>query len=157
MSKWLIMLIGLAVAACGGMSSEDANNHGFGWQFDVQGPTGLKVRYDPAELKQGFPQTPIHIFENQYNGMQKCAGLYAPPPFVIFVTEESLPNNGGWYYSSPPLITIKGLFVFNHEVLHYLLDMNTGDLDPNHLSPLWQKCVSPQAAPLPVAPPQSQS
>ena len=141
MSKWIILLICLAVASCGGDgSSDDPNNHGFGWSFDVQGATGLKVRYDPEELKQGVPQTPVHIFENQYNEVQKCAALYAPPPFVIFVPDESLPDNAGFYYSDPPLITIKGLFIFKHEVVHYLLDYNTGDLDPSHASPLWGHC-----------------
>lgn len=130
----------MAVTGCGGGSVDQDNNHGFGWQFDVQGSSGLRVRYDPEELRRGFLQTPIHIFESQYNEVQKCAGFYAPPPFVIFVSDESLPDYGGFYYSDPPLITIKGLFIFKHEVIHYLLDYNTGNLDPSHASPLWGRC-----------------
>ena len=135
-----IVLMSFALAGCG-VSDESAHNHGYGFAFDVQGVTGLKVRYDPEELRQGFLQTPTDVFEAQYFEVEECTGLTAPAPFVIVVSEDALGDRGGFYYSDPPLITIKGLFIFKHEAIHYLMDYNTGDLDSNHSSPLWAKCA----------------
>ena len=123
----------LSCVSCGSGGDGDSNNHGYGWEYDVQGASGLKVRYHP-----GATQTTVHMLETAYNEVQQCTGLTAPPPFVIFT--DSLPDVRGLYYWSPSLIAIETWFIFKHEAVHYLLDHNTGNPDPAHNSELFAKC-----------------
>lgn len=129
------LLILLLLAGCGGGPDD---NHGYGFAYDVQGASGLRLRFNPAEPVD--QRTPVEIFENTYMEVQKCAGLTAPAPMVIVVPEGTFGYSGGHYYSDPPLVVVTALFMFKHEVIHYLLDHNTGNLDPDHLSPLFTKC-----------------
>lgn len=128
----------LVLAGCGG--HDPANNHGYGFAFDIQGASGMQVRYDPTEVSRGIPQTPVTLLEQFYAEVQACTGLSAPAPFVIFVSNAQLGELDGFYYSDPSLVLVKGLFIFKHEVIHYLLDANTGNLDIEHRSPLFHKC-----------------
>lgn len=131
----LLAIIAALLAGCGSGGDGNSNNHGYGWEYDVQGASGLKVRYHPEAQ-----QTPVQMFETAYNEVQQCTGLTAPPPFVIFVGNDALPGVRGLYYWSPPLIVIKTWFIFKYEAVHYLLDHNTGNPDPAHNSELFAKC-----------------
>lgn len=129
------LFVFLSSVSCGS-GGGDNNNHGYGWEYDVQGASGLTLRYDPAEPVD--QRTPVAVFEDFYRDVQNCTGLAAPAPLVLVV-----PNPGGTagrYYSDPPLITVTGLFVFKHEAIHYLLDHNTGNLDKAHNSELFANC-----------------
>lgn len=61
-------------------------------------------------------------------------------PFVIYVPPGALDPLDGHYLSGPPLIRLEVIGWFKHESIHYLLDVNAGDLDPGHKSPLFSKC-----------------
>lgn len=136
--RYLLILL---LAGCGGgnetMQAVDNNNHGYGFQFDVQGAAGLKLRGGPD----------ASVFENDFAATQQCAGLNAPDPFVILIPKDTLgtdPATGlpyiGRYLNKPSLILLEPKGSMQHESIHYLLDVNTGDLDPGHLSPLFKKC-----------------
>jgi len=139
--RTLTLVVLLVMAGCGG-SSDDTNNHGYGYQFDVMGTSGLQLRYSPT-LNAGDYYADIAFYESEFERVQACTGISAPAPFVIVVKPEQLPDHGGYYYSGPALIVVDdfiALSAFRHEAIHYLLDYSTGDLDPGHLSPLFSRC-----------------
>ena len=139
--RTIVLIVLLVLAGCGG-SSDDTNNHGYGYQFDVMGASGLQLRYSPT-LNAGDYYADIAFYESEFGRVQACTGISAPAPFVIVVKPDQLPDHAGYYYSNPPLIVIDdfvALAAFRHEAIHYLLDYSTGDLDPGHRSPLFQKC-----------------
>lgn len=127
-------MLGVALLLLAGCGGSESDNHGYGFAFDVQGATGLKLRFNHSEPPD--QRTPVWIFESRYMDVQKCTGLTAPPPMVI----DSANGDPGIYYSDPPLIVVTKLYAFNHEVIHYLLDYTTGDPDSNHKSMLFKKC-----------------
>jgi len=136
----------LLLVGCGGSNDESSpqadNNHGYGYEYDVAGATGLRLRYTPT-LKAGDYYADIAFYESEFERVQDCTGISAQAPFVIVVKPEQLPAHFGYYYSDPSLIVIHdivALVAFRHEAIHYLLDVSTGDLDPEHLSPLFSKC-----------------
>jgi hypothetical protein len=59
------------------------------------------------------------------------------------------PNFPCQYYASgcsgefvePNLVKIGNLYVWRHELIHYLLYLNTGDPDTAHQSPLFNQCA----------------
>lgn len=64
---------------------------------------------------------------------------------LVAVEWETFPCR--WYeagcageYTSPNLIRVGDPEKFGHEVVHYLLDLNTGDPDPEHDSDLFWRC-----------------
>jgi len=139
--RTIALIVLLALAGCGG-SSDETNNHGYGYQFDVMGASGLQLRYSPT-LEAGDYYADIAFYESEFERVQDCTGISAQAPFVIVVKPEQLPAHFGYYYSDPSLIVIHdivALVAFRHEAIHYLLDVSTGDLDPEHLSPLFSKC-----------------
>ena len=44
-------------------------------------------------------------------------------------------------YVNPNHLKIGSLYVWRHEVIHYLLDVNTGDPDAAHKSDLFKTCI----------------
>jgi len=140
--RLIALLTILLLIGCGGSEYEDTNNHGYGYEHDVAGSTGLRLRYTPT-LKAGDYYADIDFYETEFERVQDCTGLSAPAPFVIVVKPEQLPAHFGYYYSAPSLIVIHdniAIVAFRHEAIHYLLDSSTGNLDPEHLSPLFSKC-----------------
>jgi hypothetical protein len=136
---------------CGGGGDEpqSADNHGYGWEFDAASKNGLRLR------KTGATTADADLLEAIAEGVEACSGINAaPPPFVIVVPKDSLGANVGFYLPSPPLILIDESFGFGeayaHEVLHYLLDVSTGNLDPNHQNPAFEKCFPDVIFPLEV-------
>lgn len=130
-----VLFIVLFLAGCGS-GDEGNNNHGYGFQYDVQGAAGMKLRGGPDA---GF-------LENLYAETEACTGLSAPDPFVIVVTPGSLdapeaPNTVGIYWNDPPLVLldISQSNPAKHEFIHYLMDVVQHVQDPNHTGPLW-KC-----------------
>ena len=134
----VILLALLFLAGCGGSDYEPAtDNHGHGYQFDAQGASGLKLRYTPV-FDASHPFSDVAFYERVFEDMQRCAGLSAPAPFVIVIAQRT---PAGIYYSDPPLVTIdENVLSLRHEIIHYLLDYATGDIDAAHGSPLFAKC-----------------
>jgi hypothetical protein len=124
--RYLILL--LLLSACGG-----ADNHGYGWHYDVSGDTGLRVRYD--RNSQGFP---IRAIELWYKEIQDCMGLSASAPLIIFVPDLiDNRHNGRTYDNGSILITSIFVkisspeYVVKHELIHHLFFQN-GDYSPNN-------------------------
>lgn len=57
-----------------------------------------------------------------------------------FDCPEHLEGCGG-RFTQPNIIRIGNFASWKHEVVHYLLDVNTGDLDPEHLSHFFTECT----------------
>jgi len=142
--RTLALLMLAALAGCGMPSDNDTNNHGYGYEYDVQGSSGLRLRYAP-EFAAANPQWDIAFFEKRWSDVQACAEMSAPAPFVIIVPVGTLgkqpdgSNVRGRYFSSPSLIVIDEniSWLDKHEETHYLLDYNTGDSSHNHDHPLF--------------------
>lgn len=138
--KALIAIVILLLAGCG---SGDEDNHGYGFQYDVQGAAGLKLRFSGAPPNFDFMKDPAY-YEKAFAEVEACSKLQAPAPFIILVKNQVREGSDGFYMSSPSLIllTIPAYPpVMKHEFVHYLLDVNTGDLDPNHKSSLFNDCT----------------
>jgi hypothetical protein len=134
--RYLGLLL-VALAGCGLQVDPVDNNHGYGWQYDAQGPRGLKLRTPmPATEQQAS------FYENIASTVASCVGTNTetPPPFVIVVAAGSLAPRVGNYYSDPQLIVIDEgweVIAYEHEVIHWILNG-----DPDHTSTLWQSgCV----------------
>jgi len=142
----------LLLVGCGGADVNSDNNHGFGFEFDAQGESGMKLRSSPHNVQPTEFST-VEYYEGQFTELLKCTGLDAPvPPFVIldevldrelFGKDPSGVTLAGWAFVDPPLIVLdfRYGYLFKHEALHYLLDYTTGNSDPNHSSPLFSLCT----------------
>ena len=159
-------IAGLAglLLACAIQADPAADNHGYGWDYDAVGETGLRLRYDDgAGEALRPPRTPpdtIAWFERVYAETAACVDVSAPAPFVILVPPGMVDPGqdgqslGGRYYYNPPLIvvapvpTIVGGYAlpdatFRHEAVHYLLDQAGVPFATNdaHDSPLFDICT----------------
>lgn len=137
--RWLMVLI--VLSGCGSHAEEprqSGDNHGFGWEYDAITQRGLRLRYKPA-LNDGDFLATTSLYEGWFDDMARCTGLRAPMPFVIIQPLGSLDAEGvnGRYYPAPPLIQIQSVLAFQHEVIHYLLDLNGLDVDAAHTSSVW--------------------
>jgi len=144
----IVLALSLALAACGGDDEKPydpaSDNHGLGYQFDAQGPRGLKLRFAPRFTAGDRLANPA-TYEQAFDELQTCSGLSAPvPPFVIIQPSGTLPDVNGLYYSEPPLIRIDEPGAFRHEALHYLFEVNTGDPDSSgtHADQAFTRCTS---------------
>ena len=146
-----LLLLVLMLIACAGCGSGDDNNHGYGFEFDVQGASGLRLRYSGAVAPGGTVATMISdpvFYERIFAEVEACMAMTAPAPFVIIVKHGELDGGvAGHHFSDPQLIVVDVTYiltnrssVLRHEIIHYLLDINTGDPDPNHSSAVFAEC-----------------
>jgi hypothetical protein len=132
------LLLLIVLSGCGGGSTDEPENHGYGWQFDAVSSGGLRLR------KTNATEDDANEYERLSKWSENCVGADAPPPFVIVVPKGSLlPSATGRYFSNPPLIVIDESVStsYGHELVHYLLDQSTGDPDISHASALFLKCT----------------
>ena len=144
------LLLLVALSSCGGIDQEPLPCHGYGCEYDVQGPAGMRLRYAPA-VEPGDPRANVAFLEQLYQMVEDCAGIQAPPPFVVIEKDGTLvsPLDGlprkGLYYSDPDLVLIDDstwtFWSLKHETVHYLLHHALGNSDPDHTSPLFGTCV----------------
>lgn len=138
--RLLFMTLILLMTGCGGGGSgEGNNNHGYGWEFDAVSTNGLKLR------RPGATNRDADFLEAIAQTVERCSGVDTlPPPFVISVPKESLGQAVGVYFSSPPLIVVDESWfdvAYPHEVMHYLIEVTTGNLDQTHQHPGFSNCV----------------
>lgn len=144
--KIILLLITTLLAACGGggeRQNEPPNNHGYGFHFDVQGASGLRLRYTPT-LNASNAQASAAFYEDVFLNVMRCTGISVEmPPFVIIVPVGSLDGvtkRSGLYFSNPPLIVVESAVAFEHEAIHYLREKLNGDPDGAHTSPMFGNC-----------------
>ena len=126
------------------------NNHGYGYQYDQIGATGLRVRWSGAQLPS------LTDIEKFYQETMTCTGISATGPLVIIT--DSLPAGGslGLTFLDTGTILIPSLldpdprasfWTYKHEFIHYLLHQAGFDPAANaaHLSPLFIECTQPPA------------
>jgi hypothetical protein len=132
MAKWIIVL-SLFLSACGQDADigtdPAATNHGYGWDYDQSGDSGLRVNYiDGAALTVDFS-----IIESWYLAAQKCTGIAASGP-LIAVTAQQIVNpegkvvNGLTYFDTGLIVMTENVispanieYLLKHETIHYLL------------------------------------
>lgn len=144
--KNTLLVLSIALAACGGGSMESPDNHGFGWGFDAQGPKGLKLRMPNATAEDA------RFLEMIAGNVLACMGKsdMPPPPFVVVVPPGQVPPPPGFllgsvagiYMSNPPLIVLdadSAMIKFGDEVVHYGLN----DTSLDHASPFYRECWRP--------------
>ena len=146
------LLLLAALGGCGGGAAEQEPLpcHGYGCEYDVEGPAGMRLRYAPV-VEPSDPRANVVFLEQLYQMVEDCAGIQAPAPFVVIKKEGALvsPLDGlprhGLYYSDPDLILIDDsawtFWSLKHEAVHYLLHHALGNSDPGHTSSLFVTCV----------------
>lgn len=137
-----VLFIVLLLAGCGSgdESPPPPDNHGYGFQADVQA-SGMSLRYSPV-LNAGDPHAAVAFYQSEFESVEQCTGISGPiPPFVIVVNigDLGLAPSGvlinGAYFSNPSLIVIDTtVAAARHEMIHSLLESSTGDSDGNHKS-----------------------
>lgn len=151
--KNLLIALSFALAACGGGSMESPDNHGFGWEFDIRGASGLKLRYSP-HLAPDSPFANPAYYEQLIAEVDACAGLSAPTTYVILVNNlqtMELGDAAARGFSHPPVIAMdfrvaSSGVVTKHERLHQLLTHNriiipNGNVFHDHDSHLFGLCI----------------
>jgi hypothetical protein len=127
----------LITVGCGGSNPTNSDNIG----FELSPNEWFK--FDDTK----YPITPQHgpLTEKYWTELNDCMGLhYTPKRFLIILRTEEV--KGGWYcnaglcggeYHPRTSIEVLGdihqVQSYKHEMLHYLLDVKTGDADFNHV------------------------
>lgn len=141
--KILTAFIFLFLAGCG--SEDGRDNHGYGWHYDVQGETGLRVRYQPGQPSPGLPD-----IEQIYTAVMSCTGIHATGPLVIFI--GLLEGYRGFTYYDTGTIIISTeintreyemISILKHEFIHHLLHQSgfSETANTNHQSNLFIDCT----------------
>jgi len=93
-------------------------------------------------------QTLVEYLKGGFDEAQACAGLAGGTfdDLTVVMMEPQFPCR--WYENGcsgefvvPNTVKLGSPYVWKHEVIHYLLYVNTGDADSNHTSPLFWDCV----------------
>lgn len=160
----LVLLTCLLLFACEDTGARN-DNHGYGWRYDWQGASGLRVRFeDSADLtslstiKVGLDDTrPFGAIEQTYLDTLSCSGHSAPVAPLVIITGAALDpsehDGQGRYYPDTGLIVVRSvqeyprgwpLEVFKHQVVHFVLHQRDASTDQNvnHGSALFSLCSS---------------
>ena len=150
--RWTALLFLPLLAACGSNSGQD--NHGYGYQYDAIGTTGLRVRFD------GQPAPTLAEIEQLYIETETCTGIQATGPLVIlqpgtFETADGAVVYGRTFLDTGTVLISSlidpdpkaGYYYYKHEFIHYLLHQSGFPFEQNaaHQSPLFNLCTTPPA------------
>lgn len=159
MKKYLFMAL-LVLQGC-----EPSDNHGYGWHYDWQGESGLRVRVedgaerpqlDTIKPDQSEEDVAFLLTESAYLRTIECTRL-APPtfaPLVIFTanTLDTADHAGqSRYYRDTGLIVVRSLpeyprnwsiVLFKHQLIHLLLHQAQApaDQDESHGAAVFSEC-----------------
>jgi hypothetical protein len=131
-------IAGLLALVLLGCANPAADNHGYGWHYDFETASGVRVRYDPGTLAGSA--TPSY-FETAYRETAACLHVspVPPGPLIVIVPPMALPlDHGGqtfldtglilisdpWLQYELSLLAVPGRTVqsrLRHEIVHYLL------------------------------------
>lgn len=144
--KILIALILLFLAGCG--SEEGRDNYGYGWHYDVQGASGLRVRY-----QKGQTEPSLADIEKLYSNTMSCTGINTTAPLIIFVESLGPHIRGTTYLDTGTMIIATAIndiasamtAVIKHEFVHHLLHQSGSPVreNRNHQSNFFLDCVVP--------------
>ena len=100
-------------------------------------PAGVYIDASTEEfLKKAFEETKSCTgFEN---GQFKDLSVVLMPP--TFQCPHFASGCSGEYVA-PNSVKIGNTYIWRHELIHFLLHVNTGDLDASHQSPLFNTCA----------------
>ncbi|MFQ5542860.1 MAG: hypothetical protein ACE5FY_00750 [Nitrospiria bacterium] len=117
---WFLML---TLAGCGEMVSA--------------GPSGVFVDSSTeAFLEKSFEETK-DCTELKEGKFKDVSVIFMPSTFPC----KHYKGGCSGEYVNPNLLKVGTLFVWRHEVIHYLLDLNTGDPDAAHKSTFFKTCT----------------
>jgi hypothetical protein len=100
-------------------------------------PTGIYIDSTTDQfLQKAFEETKICT---GFSGgkYEEVSVVMMPPTFPC----KYYTGGCSGEYVEPNLIKVGSLYSWRHEVVHYLLQLNTGDPDASHQSPFFQSCV----------------
>jgi hypothetical protein len=157
MKNFLALLLLAALAGCGAQTIDD--NHGYGYAFDEQAASGLRVRYANANPPR------IATLDSLYVGVAICMGVEVLPTGPLVILKDGLIASAGhdamtlldtgtilqdsqittfdWSDAAIEFVVQARASTLNHEMVHFLLK-ETGfpdDRNSAHDSPFFDSCV----------------
>ena len=82
----------------------------------------------------------VEVMRTAYSEVQKCTDLSGDPFDSLHIELLPSPADDPSFYRRPNIIFTQSLIQFKFELVHYLLDFNTGDPDKAHSSPFFMSC-----------------
>jgi hypothetical protein len=128
----LLLVLAAGLGGCGAADRPAADNHGYGWEYDQTGASGLRLRYEEAVASDD--RAALQVFEAAFGRVEACLGIAAGGPLVVVVPRGALDGRsgvtpapgyhvGGLYYFDTDLVVVtESLYALRHELVHYLLD-----------------------------------
>jgi hypothetical protein len=134
----LILATGFLLSGCSSGSAADLEGTALA-SPDPQPASGIHLDKSYTDLLEREFNRTVECTSLAGNFWEVAVFLYPPPQF-----ECTGGNNAGKLcygeFMEPNKILLARTTSWRHEVIHYLLYKNTGDLDPDHHSPLFIKC-----------------
>ncbi|HEX9756587.1 MAG TPA: hypothetical protein VGB26_02150 [Nitrospiria bacterium] len=114
----------LSLTGCGGESHSAGTAGVF---VDSSTENFLKTTFDETKKCTQFSE----------GNFDELSITLMPPNFPCKFYESGCSGE----YLEPNHIKVGSHYIWRHEVIHYLLKLNTGDPDPSHLSPFFISCA----------------
>lgn len=136
------------LAGCNSGSSSDGTCEVYDCSYDQVTPLGIRFRSDFTR-----PHIGADMIDDAYRATSECMGLwYKPNILVAEVREPPVPGDSGKTKSGvhiagrPALVYVHGMTLYpestlQHEFVHHILWMSTGDPDGEHVSPYFDICT----------------
>ncbi len=118
-----LLFLWVSMSACG----EEASAGKVGLFIDESTAKFLKTEFEDTKVCGKFE-----------NGAFEDVSVVMMPP--VFPCKHYAGGCSGEYVN-PNHLKVGSLYVWRHEVIHYLLDLNTGDPDAEHRSALFKTCI----------------
>lgn len=126
-TSFLAGLAALVVLSGCGKEGHSAESNPPGLFIDTSTERFLQKAFDETKACAG-------ITEGKY---EDVSVILMPPVFPCPHYADGCSGE----YVRPNSFKVGALSVWRHEVLHYLLDLKTGDPDVSHTSPLFRECT----------------
>lgn len=120
----IAIIVALLLAGCGsGSNKKSDDNYGLGFHYDIQGTSGVRLRYSSL----GYPS--ITFVEIVYLSVQQCVGYNTPGPLVVFI--DSVDDR----VSSEIGSTTAGIYLDTGTIMleHHLAQAGPGGLNEGQL------------------------
>ncbi|MFQ5588880.1 MAG: hypothetical protein ACE5F7_08565 [Nitrospiria bacterium] len=118
-----LLLLFLPISGCG----EQASAGKAGLFVDESTQTYLKAEFEETKRCGDFDE----------GAFEEVSVVIMPPTFPC----KHYASGCSGEYVNPNHLKLGSLYVWRHEVIHYLLDLNYGDPDAAHKSALFKTCI----------------